>query len=94
MIEVVQGDVRSVANMRTTSKAMDRLIDLIMAWGPIEKLAIIQANNPPLRDELEGRLSALFALDGCIRSDAGPTVVTHVGPGAVAVAGILRSDQS
>ena len=79
-----------MANIRTTSKAMDRLIDLVVTWSPVEELAIVHADNPALRDQLEGRLSAHLPLEGCIRSEAGPTIVTLVGPGAVAVAGILK----
>lgn len=88
--EIAQGIVRAAGNARTTHGALNRLVELVAGWGPAQRYAIIHADNPGLCSELEERLSARVPLDGRLRGEVGPTIVTHVGPGAVGVAAILN----
>ena len=88
LFEVKQGDVRPAGYARTIRKALDQLVNLVAGWGATESLATIHANNPELCVELEQHLEKELSAHPVCRVEAGPVVVTHVGPGAAGVAGI------
>ena len=90
LFEVVEGDVRPAGRIRSMHRALDKLIDLVAGWGPVESSVTIHANNPDLCQQLERRLTKRGLSPGAGRFEGGPAVVTHVGPGAVGVAGILK----
>jgi DegV family protein with EDD domain len=88
LFEVEQGDVRPAGYARTARKAVSHLVKLVAGWGPLKTFTMIHANNPDLCRELEQHLTSRLATHPAGRVEAGPAVVTHVGPGAVGVAGI------
>ena len=75
---------------RTVRQATRRLVELVREWGPIQEMAIIHADNAGWASELVESLAEFLPSIPTIM-DAGPTIVSHVGPGAVGVAALLAN---
>jgi DegV family protein with EDD domain len=86
VFEVHANATRVVANVRTTGKALARLVEEMRTWGTWEDLAIIHARNQPMADALTERCASAFPAQRIIEAEAGPTVATHAGPGGFGAA--------
>lgn len=91
IIEVRDGEVRPVGRVRTRSRALQRLVELVAETGAAEEMAVIQANAPDMAERLRQMLGELHPLDRIPITEAGPVLATHAGPGAVGVAWVLAS---
>ena len=90
IIQVQDGDIKSIARLRTWRRAEERLRDLTREQAPLERLAILHVANRA------GAEAFLRSIDDIAPSDTlvietTPTLGAHIGPGTVGVA-ILRSD--
>ncbi|MCU0466747.1 MAG: DegV family protein [Anaerolineae bacterium] len=90
LVQVVEGEVRAAARIRTFGKAVERLHEFVREQGKLDKLAIIHANNE------EGALAMRDALKDVLPADVivtrvGPTLGTHIGPGAIGFASVSAS---
>jgi len=87
IIDIVDGEVVTLDRPRTSSKARERLIELVVA-SPIEEVTMIHAEAPDVvafRDELCARFPAIAALKpGIVR--AGASIGPHTGPNGLGVA--------
>lgn len=85
IIELAEGSITAVAQNRTIKKAMTDFIARVRALGRLERLAVMYTDDPVLADEAREALA-----DQCssppLMAQAAPTIGTHIGPGAVAVA--------
>jgi len=85
------GRVQPVDRVRTRSKAIRRLVDLLRSDLPVERLAVMHAQAPDdaegVRAQLAGELPDVEVEVGQI----GPVLGTHVGPGAVGLVYLKRS---
>lgn len=88
LFEVYRGQVTLLGFSRTARQATERLAKLVQKWGPLQKIAVIHADNAGWAAELATALAPLSSSDPMVL-DAGPTIVSHVGPGAVGVAALL-----
>ncbi len=97
LLEVRDGQVLPLENVRTRSKAQDRVAQIIQGIGEIEALGVVQS-NPAVGDELMKRARAFW--HGPIEVfNLGPVVGTHAGPGAGCIIAIAseqnkQSEQS
>lgn len=89
ILEVVDGKLESVERVRTKSKAMERLLELLVervAGSSPVKLAAINANSLDdckwLLDEAKKRVK----VEQAILTDVSPAVGTHTGPGTLGFA--------
>ena len=92
IIRVKDGEVDTVDQVRTRSKARERLIELITE-RPIERLAILHTVSPDVeafRDEVLARVPGLDAADVSIDL-VGASVGPHLGPGCVGAAILYRA---
>ncbi len=87
IIEVVEGKVRDVGRTRTRHRALERLVELVRALGPLERLALIHTYAPDL-EELRQRLSDLFSPEKLISVVVTTVVGAHVGPRGLGVAAV------
>jgi DegV family protein with EDD domain len=85
VIQVLEGEVSAVARVRTFSRAIDSLIELAHKHTPLDKLAILHINNLEGAAELRARLKDIMPED-TITTGVGPTLGTHIGPGALGIA--------
>jgi DegV family protein with EDD domain len=85
ILNVYDGKVEAVERVRTFRNAVKKLVELSEAQAPLDKLAILHANNLEGAQELKDMLKGVAPADTLIAA-VGPTLGTHIGPGALAVA--------
>jgi DegV family protein with EDD domain len=92
-ILTVESEITPVERVRTSARALDRLVDYLRerrdhgadAWVVQHIQAAEQAGK------LVERGRELFGCDPCFVSEIGPVIGTHVGPGLLGVGGIPAS---
>lgn len=89
LFEVIRGEVSPLGFVRSESQAIRRLVRQVQSWGPLERVALIHADNPTLCTQLYEALNP--PPTSTLIAEAGPTIVTHVGPGAIGIAALLAS---
>jgi DegV family protein with EDD domain len=90
IITLKEGEVHTLEQVRTRSKAVARLAEMVKSWGPLERIAIMHAEDPDAAGELSNMLSDhLKGVDRYI-SDVGPVIGTHTGPGTLGVCAVQR----
>jgi DegV family protein with EDD domain len=89
-VELANGEVRPLFKSRTRRQAMDKLVELTQALGPLERLAILHAHRPLDAQRLAEQL-ALCASQPPILVEASGVVVAHVGPNALGVAAVTAT---
>ncbi|MBN1484787.1 MAG: DegV family protein [Chloroflexia bacterium] len=80
------GQTTLLERVRTRQAGRRRLIELVAGLAPLERVAVLHANNPDLARQLADDLAPLFPREQILLLPAGQVVTTHVGPGAVGVA--------
>ena len=88
LLSVVNGEVMPVENVRTQKRALQRLVEIVLASGPIQELAVIHAEAPQHAKTVQEMLAKTFPIEHIVMSETGPVLGTHVGPGAVGIAWI------
>jgi DegV family protein with EDD domain len=90
ILEVRDGEVQPVEQVRTSKRLPQRLMELASRHQPVERLAVLYTDSAAPAEQL-ARLCAeagLLPADKIIRAQMGPVIGTHVGPGAIGIAGI------
>ena len=88
LIEVRAGQVLPLENVRTRSKALERMGQIVTALGELESLAIV-ASDSVVADQITAVAEGFW--QGPIERFAlGPVVGTHAGPGAGGIVAITR----
>ncbi len=93
LLQLRDGKIEAVEKVRTLSKTIDRLLDLVEAKldkekGPI-RLCAIHANSPAEAEELLARAVKRIAtplVADAVISNVSPVLGTHTGPGALGLA--------
>lgn len=89
ILEICEGQVEPVENVRTKSKAIDRLIEIVgervQDRRPI-RFAVIHAAAEVEAHALRDRLEERYSPDEIMIAELSPVVGAHSGPGAVGVA--------
>jgi DegV family protein with EDD domain len=88
ILSVKDGEVAPVERVRTMNGALRRLVELVVAQGPVERLGVIDADAASNAAQVERQLRERYPDLGVERGELGPVVGTHGGPGLVGV-GIL-----
>jgi DegV family protein with EDD domain len=86
IIEIWRGEVRLLERARTQVRSLARLVDRIQALGPLERAIVLHANAPDEAERLADQLQAIAPSWKRLVGQAGITVASHAGPGAVAIA--------
>jgi DegV family protein with EDD domain len=94
MIEFREGQVLPLDRVRTSRRAMARLVELTEALRPLEALAILHSNWPDGARELRGRLDHLSPRDPVLTVDVTPVLGVHVGPKGLGIAAVSNGDLS
>jgi DegV family protein with EDD domain len=85
MLEVKDSVVLPLGRVRTFSKVVQELLSLTKAQAPLDKLAILHANNPEGAREMHSQLADVAPPDTLLINIT--TVIgTHTGPGALGIA--------
>ena len=86
LLSAIHGEIVPVENVRTQKRALQRLVDLVVASGSIEEVAVVHAHAADLAIEVEQNLQNIFPDMHILLSETGPVLGTHAGPGAVGIA--------
>lgn len=87
ILQVVDGEVRPAARIRTFNKAVDFLIDTVRQQGTLDKLAILHSNYYEGALEIQERIKDILPQETII-SNIGPTLGVHIGPGSLGFASV------
>lgn len=90
LVELVGGEVKLMGRQRTFSKVLDKLVETVQALGPLERLAIMHANNPAEAQRLAERLAPQSTQPPLV-TEIAAVIGTHVGPGAIGVAAVKQA---
>jgi fatty acid-binding protein DegV len=71
--------------VRTFGKVVQELLTLTRAQAPVDKLAILHANNPDGADDMQRQLADI-APPETLQINITTVIGTHTGPGALGVA--------
>ncbi|HEX8968219.1 MAG TPA: DegV family protein [Chloroflexota bacterium] len=88
ILSVRDGEVAPVERVRTMQGAVRRLVELVGAQGPIERLGVVDGDAASNAAQIEQQLRGRYPQVTVDRGELGPVVGTHGGPGVVGV-GIL-----
>jgi len=95
IVQVYLGNAELLERTRTIERSFDRLIERVQAMGKLERAIVLHTNAIGLADRLARRVQAIYPGWEPLIGQAGVTVASHVGPGAVGVACVAagRSDK-
>ena len=88
LLHVVNGRVEAFDKVRTHHKALERLKEVVAAEcprGPESRLSIMHADAPTEAKQLRDDLCAELGVCDIPLYSLGPAIITHVGPGTLAV---------
>jgi len=87
VLEVHEGNVFQKERVRTFKRALHRLIELVEAQQPLERIAVLHAHNLQTAKQLQEQAAFLFPPDqDLIFMEITPAIGAHIGPGAVGFA--------
>jgi DegV family protein with EDD domain len=86
IVEVRPGEILLAERARTLERALGRLVDRIRALGPLERAIVLHANAPDLAHRMADQLQILIPDWDRLIGQAGVTIASHAGPGAVGIA--------
>ena len=89
ILSVKDGEVAPVERVRTMNGAVRRLVELVVAQGPLERLGVIDADAASNAAQVERQLRERYPDLRVERGELGPVVGTHGGPGLVGVGMLL-----
>jgi DegV family protein with EDD domain len=89
ILSVRDGDVAPVERVRTMNGALRRLVELVVAQGPVERLGVIDGDAAANASQVAEQLSGRYPEVTVDRGELGPVVGTHAGPGLVGVGMLL-----
>jgi DegV family protein with EDD domain len=90
IISATEGNVESVARVRTFARAVDKLVELVQEQAPLDRLALLHANNRDGALEMKNRLGSLVPAETYI-INVTPAIGTHIGPMALGVATLNKA---
>lgn len=89
IVTVREGEVLLLERVRTRPAGLRRLVEMVAAAGPLERVAVLHAGTPREAEQVAEALSPVFPREQIVVTAAGQVTITHVGPGAVGVAYVV-----
>ncbi len=89
IIEVRTGQVNLVERARTLRRSLERLLALVQELGPLERAIVLHTNAPALASGFADELQRVMPEWKRSIGQAGVTIASHAGPGAVGVACVI-----
>lgn len=88
LIMVVEGLVERIDQIRTRSRALDKLVSIARSWGRLERLAVLHSGVPQEARAFTQQLGG-FSSHPPIVTEVTPVIGAHVGPGSLGLAALL-----
>ena len=89
ILSVRDGEVAPVERVRTMNGALRRLVELVVALGPVERLGVVDGDSATNAADVARQFQAHYPDLTIDRGELGPVVGTHGGPGVVGVGVLL-----
>lgn len=86
IVEVRLSEINLVERARTLGRALGRLLALVQELGPLERAIVLHTNAPDLAADFADRFAQINPGWTRLIEQAGVTIASHAGPGAVGVA--------
>ncbi len=80
---ITAGEISIEAKVRTRKRAIKKMQEMVAAYLPFERIAIIHVNAPEAAQKLREESKALFPAGETPIIPVGPSIGTHLGVGAV-----------
>ena len=90
VVTIRDGAISPVGNLRTRTKALDKLVEMVQSASGVQELAIVHATTPEEAQNLKNRLSPFAAADHLHLSRLGPAIGVHTGPGTIVL--VMRNN--
>jgi DegV family protein with EDD domain len=89
----VESEITPIERVRTSKRAFEKLVDLLKTCREEgnDGWVVQHIQAPDEAAELEARGREIFGTDPVIKSEVGPVIGTHVGPGLLGAGGVPRS---
>lgn len=90
IIDVRDGKVITSQRVRTMSRAIQTMIDLIHTQAPLERAAVLHTNFPQGAEDLKAKLADVLPPDTIV-SEATPAIGVHIGPNCLGIALVRKN---
>lgn len=87
-VEVLDGKVLSLGEARTRRKGIERLTDMILKLGRLEKIAVLHSNSEQDASNIQQKVKAISD-DASLLINVTTVIGVHVGPNGLGFAAIL-----
>lgn len=93
ILEVRNAEVQPVEQVRTWKRVPPRMVELVRARGAFDELSVLYTTDRQAGEHLADLCAAndLMARERIRVAQAGATLGTHVGPGALGITGMLKA---
>ena len=90
IITIRNGEIAPIGNVRTRTKAVEKLFEFVKEASNIQELAVIHNTTPDEAVSLKDRLSSFVGNNRLYLARLGPALGVHGGPGTLVV--VIRND--
>ena len=91
IVQVFAGEVSVIEKVRTSKRALPRLVELVESYGPIDRIAIEYAGNLDTAERLRQEAKDLFPHGAEVTfMELTPAIGSHAGPGVVGLGFIAQ----
>ncbi|MFL7837981.1 MAG: DegV family protein [Candidatus Promineifilaceae bacterium] len=91
IVQVYAGEVTVIEKVRTSKRALPRLVQLVESYGPIDRIGIEYAGNLETAERLRQEAQHLFTPGSEINfMELTPAIGSHAGPGVVGLGFIAK----
>jgi len=91
LLSIRNGRVHVVAKVRSRSKALDRLQEMVHNWGPLAEAAVLHTGDEAAARALSDQIRDLVGSGPILLRPAGSALTTHLGLGAVGVCAVTAA---
>jgi DegV family protein with EDD domain len=90
IVDVVDGEVELAHRVRTFSRAVDKLEELLREQMPLDRMTLLEIRNREDAQKFGERVKDIMP-EGTGLVRVGPTLGTHIGPGAIGFASLRKN---
>lgn len=91
IVQVYDGEVSMIEKVRTSKRAIPRLVQLVESYGPLDRIALEYAGSADTAERLRQEARDLFPLDEeTTIMELTPAIGSHAGPGVVGLGFIAK----
>ena len=91
LVEIIDGVVNRIGQVRTRAKAMQQLESIANKWGPLSRLAVPHSSIPEVAHAYAEQLNHLCHTPAIVM-DVTTAIGAHIGTGAIGIIGLLEKD--